>query len=275
MIMSIASVVWLQLTFLSALTQRVQSFVISKKVISYKLSRNPILSKNNVHHERTVPKRLLDGTVPQRTSGLNVGNEHEQKTPYRSIGEVVGGLHGGKYQFSQGGSYGDSGFVGRSSTSRIQEEEDFDEEQMPKWAKNMDLPEGIESWTTVQIIEVPSNSNRMDGMLRTSTVTITNDERTWEQFYVKIIPRYGMNSLLPDGQTPTIPFRVRPRSGHLAPRGGASNACDSNQPYLDSATIIVFHDENVAGGPLDGSVEWWLVAGTEEEKWYFKLKYVV
>ena len=34
-----------------------------------------------------------------------------------------------------------------------------------------------------------------------------------------------------------VPLVVRPRSGSLAPRGGASNACDASNPYSDSATI--------------------------------------
>ena len=205
----------------------------------------------------------------------NNGNNNDQETtPYRSIGEVVGGLHGGKYQFTPGGSFGDSGYAGRSSAKKIQEQEqEIDPEQMPKWAQRMNLPDGIESsMSSVQILEVPSNSNRMDGMTRSATVKIQNDEITWEEFFVKLLPRHFS---VEEAASLAMPFRVRPRTGHLAPRGGASNACDSSQPYSDSATITVFYDESVADAALDGSIEWWLVAGTEEEKWYFKIKHVL
>ena len=265
---SIAPVVFLTWTCLWTLTQTVQSLGLSHI--------NSKHWKHKAHpRERGLPTYpALAGRMSQQRFELKWGNEKEEETTsYRSIGEVVGGLHGGKYQFTSGGTYGDSGFVGRSRVNRIQEEEELEEEKLPKWAKNMHLPEGSDCRTVE--IEVPSNSNRMDGMLRSATVTIQNDERTWEKFYAKIVPRCAMNSLPPNGPTPQTPFRVRPQSGHLAPRGGASNACNSNQPYSDSATIIVIHDENVLDCPPDGSVEWWLLAGTEEEKWYFKLKYVV
>merc|ERR550539_367683 len=125
---------------------------------------------------------------------------------------------------------------------------------------------------------VPSNANPMDGMTYSATITIRNDERTWEKFYAKIMiqkredgedgTRYTDNE---QNDQQIFPFNVRPSSGDLAPRGGASNACDEMNPYSDSATIQIIHNpyNNINSTP---GCEWWLLVGTEEEKWFYKLK---
>jgi len=111
---------------------------------------------------------------PHRCSKIRIKfrNENEQEIHYRSIGEVVGGLHGGKYQSSTGGSYGEFVFVGNPSANHIQEQEDIDnEEEVPNWAQNMHFP--VE---TGRKSIAASNSYRKDGMLRAATVTIKNDK---------------------------------------------------------------------------------------------------
>lgn len=63
-------------------------------------------------------------------------------------------------------------------------------------------------------------------------------------------------------------FMVKPSSGDLAPRGGASNACDASQPYSDSATLQVIHNEK----QVEHGEDYWLVVGTEEEQRSYRLK---
>jgi len=205
---------------------------------------------------------------------------------YRSIGEVVGGLHGGKYLFDNGIGYGGGdgdGFyttqsafdgVGSSSCSSNGELGEEEDEEMPNWAKKMQPPSEMSSTTgsdAYETIRIPSNSNPMDGMTYSAKIRIKNDERTWEKFYTKImcIENGRLCSEEEMGvEGKAKPFYVLPRSGHLAPRGGASNACDASNPYSDSVVLQIIHSANEI---VSEGQEWWLVSGTEEEKWYFKL----
>ena len=155
-------------------------------------------------------------------------NDYSEDIPYRSIGEVVGGLHGGKYQFQ---GVGGSEYILSSTTNDRHDDISRERQELPKWALRMKPSEDA------SILEVPSNANRKNGMIRSASVTVGNDERTWEQFHAKIVCNHADNSDL---------FMVRPSSGDLAPRGGASNACDKSQPYSDSATINVIHNEKGA-----------------------------
>jgi len=163
---------------------------------------------------------------------------------------------------------------------------------MPTWEQRLSpRPPAtiVPSDVSIKVIEVPSNTNRLNGMIRTTTVSIKNEERTWEKYYAKIMPRVVVRGVLTDEPSTSmsaspliqedIPFRVTPKLGYLAPRGGASNACDASKPYSDSVTLYIYHKESVSidmvvlDADNDTVVEWWLVAGTEEEKWYYKLKY--
>jgi len=227
-------------------------------------------------------------------------NDEPQRPPYRSIGEVVGGLHGGKYRFGTGsGGTGnnaqpDPNFAGRGSRRSSTDGDDGndgvdDDGDTPNWARRMNLPSPPPDNTAtdtdnIGVVEVPSNANRTDGKLRTATVSIRNDERTWEKFYAKIVPAVdsGRSETVDGGRVlwEDVPFCVAPRTGFLAPRGGASNACDASKPYSDSGTLCVYHREGTLlemqlldGTDIDTAVQWWLVAGTEEEKWYYKINY--
>jgi len=187
---------------------------------------------------------------------LSNGDEFSRDTPYRSIGEVVGGLHGGKYQFEGSGAASDYVLSGPSSLTSSGCAEEVQEKELPNWALRMKPRDDA------VILEVPSNANRQNGMIRSASITITNDERTWEKFYAKIVSSDGADSS-------NTKFVVRPSTGDLAPRGGASNACDASQPYSDSATLQVIHNESVLD---NGGVEYWLIAGTEEEQWSYRLR---
>ena len=190
---------------------------------------------------------------------------------YRSISDVVGGLHGGKYQFNDNRgiqSFGDDVFSGYGSRNSCNDDEE-ELVELPNWAIKMEPDESVLAGQEAGIITVPSNSNPMDGMTYSSSVVIQTQERTWEKFYVKIMARRNSDDTFVQLEN-GCPINVKPRSGSLAPRGGASNACDASKPYYDSATIQVIHDNNVECSTINID-ELWLVAGTEEEKWSYKL----
>ena len=60
-------------------------------------------------------------------------------------------------------------------------------------------------------------------------VTVSNQEMSWEPFYVEVVG-------------PSAPsLRVTPGLGSLAPRGGAANACGGPR-YSDSVRLTVFFE---------------------------------
>ena len=100
---------------------------------------------------------------------------------------------------------------------------------------------------------------------RTShSITIKNDERSWEKYYAYILST--SSSHIDD-----CPFRIISQTtGVLAPRGGASNLCDESTPYLDNTIISI----EWIGSSGDSSIvanEWLLVVGTEAEVWRYRL----
>ncbi len=271
------------LSFISATSPPSQLLFISKG--SNCCGRHIHTWNNPPFHKQMKMSYRNNKEVRQSTTDGDGDGDTSSPQPYRSIGEVVGGLHGGKYLFDNGvsGFGGDgfftaqSSFSGEGSCGSNGEMGGEEDEEMPNWAKKMQPPSGVSSTgagsgsgsgsDAFRTISVPSNSNPMDGMTYSANVRIKNDERTWEKFHTKIM--CGENGrFFSYEESSKKPFYVMPRSGHLAPRGGASNACDESNPYSDSVTLKIIHSANeiVAEGQ-----EWWLVAGTEEEKWYFRL----
>lgn len=277
-------------------------------ILNFQQLHSFTLPKTFQSHEHSVPTAGLDRFLlpssPSLSYSLSPTSLHStedddgrRRPPYRSIGEVVGGLHGGKYQFGAGSGVIDPNFSGRgsrrSSTDVGDDGNDHDDDDdMPNWARRMGLssppPDVATGIGNVGVVEVPSNANRSDGILRTASISIVNDERTWEKYYAKIVPVVTGGAsdpveltVLEGGGRPCwedIPFCVTPRTGFLAPRGGANNACDASKPYSDSITLCVYHREgtlvempSLDVSDIDTAVEWWLVAGTEEDKWYYKL----
>lgn len=92
---------------------------------------------------------------------------------------------------------------------------------------------------------------------------IVNNELTWEPFYVKVMTTTLSSRDFADAR----PLSVHPRAGTLAPRGGAVNLCDPQKPYSDSATIRV-----ESSGELSDRDALFLLIGTEEEKWYYRIQ---
>jgi hypothetical protein len=182
----------------------------------------------------------------------------------RRIGDVVQNLHGGKYQFSDTQYLAGNSLIGQefaeslyssggTDESSVNEEDD----ELPKWALRLQDP--IEQST-----KPTSGTLNFDEQHTSHSITIKNDERSWEKYYAYILST--SSSHIDD-----CPFRiVSQTSGVLAPRGGASNLCDESTPYLDNAIIST----EWVGSSGDSNMavnEWLLVVGTEAEVWRYRL----
>lgn len=177
-----------------------------------------------------------------------------ENTP-RAVGDVVGGVHGGKYQF---GTRGDAGFTGdafaaalASSGTESAVESAADSEPWPRWATELRRPRGgavaeapVEEITTVD----------MTGGV--ATVRVRNVYRSWERFYASVVPADAAAA-----------YSVEPSSGPLSPRGGANNVCDESKPYLDFADVTVRMRPGAAA--VEGAT---LLVRTEEEQWVVRLE---
>lgn len=226
----------------------------------------PIAEAFLVCPERSILPCCSSNQWPVPVLRLSSYEENENTAPeYRSIADVVGGLHGGKYQF--GGDIGagipDSAFSGQGSTDCSTSDNSINYEELPNWAKKLAPSES--QITSPLILSVPSNANPMDGMVYFASVDIQNQERTWEKFYAKLMVCDDSNGGFVDLAGTDI--AVSPSFGSLAPRGGASNACDASQPYSDKATIRVTQSSSA-----NANNDTWLVIGTEEEQWTYKLE---
>ena len=171
----------------------------------------------------------------------------------RDLSDIVGGLHGGKYQFGAGGA---QSFVGgqfaeslASSSSSSAADDDSKE-----WAMAGDLPR----WARV----LEPRTAQLAGTLAFAAagdeleVCVQNTYKTWEPWIAAIVSEPATD----------LAFAIcSPASGTLAPRGGASNVCDESKPYSDGAAVRVRCIDAAAGRPSH------LVVKTEEEQWTFAL----
>lgn len=186
-------------------------------------------------------------------------NEYEKK----SIGEVVNYLHGGKYQFQDSFMAGSTRvgqeFAHSLYSSDIEAEDDKD---IANWAlRLMDPLVHIDERITDSFVFYKN-------CFEERTITIKNYERSWERFHVFVFSwNQGDERLNKDDNMNTL--MTCPSTGVLAPRGGASNACDENAPYSDSAEINI----KWIGG-RNSCDEYLLVVGTETEVKRYLLKEV-
>ena len=178
-----------------------------------------------------------------------------------SIGDITQNLHGGKYQFSDTQYLAGSSLMGQqfaeslySSSCHDDEDAVFEEEddELPKWALKLQQPDEHDGKQLTGILSFSDN-------VKSHTISITNDERSWEKYYAYILPNNNLEQY----------FQISSLRGHLAPRGGASNACDASKPYSDSAsvTIELIGDNHAA---ITGQ-RVLLVVGTEAEIWRYQL----
>jgi hypothetical protein len=160
---------------------------------------------------------------------------HEKEQEQRSIGDVVQGLHGGKYQFGDAGiNVEGQQFAEMGYSSGEVQLDNYEDEPIPTWALKLQLLE-----------QLPGSCPELILLEGSATIKVKNDERSWEKYYAFVI---GDVALLV----------VEPRVGMLAPRGGANN-------FSDTAKLQVRRSGNGSHGSA------WLVIGTEAERWTYKL----
>ena len=246
--------------------QSTTAFIISSYSPSSLLIRSKI--EKTKHGTRTDGSELYNYRSSDE-DGVNTNQDSSSKTT--SIGDVVQNLHGGKYQFSETQYLAGSSLIGQqfaeslySSSSEGEHDEgivgneDDDDTELPKWAIRLQDP--IE-----QLTKPIQDTLIFDERYTLHTITIQNDERSWERFYAFIFPT--------NTDDDCCMFKVSPTTGTLAPRGGASNICDETKPYLDSALVSIEWDlGKILANGNNVENEWLLVVGTEAEVWRYRLK---
>ena len=168
----------------------------------------------------------------------------------RSIGDVVQGLHGSKYQFNQAGlnyegqQFAETGYGNNS----IPKKQNYDAEPLPDWAirrqdKCRELNDNIPS--NAQILKLNEQGK--------VTFTITNEERSWEKYHIFWMGNNNDNDF-------KVVAQIQPMAGMLAPRGTSSS-----DGYSDTETISV--------AVLDPNAiqEGWILAATEADTWKFRI----
>ena len=249
----------------------------------YAFTSSPI-----IWHTRT-KNRYIEPIKNKSTTSLysNDSNSNNDKT---SIDGYVLNLHGGKYRFddpSMSGtsigrdfaeslysSYSDSDSDIPNNNNENESSEDIPYDEWPQWAKRMisisTIPSSTSSTSSVQEIIFSSQDDEQHRMKR--IVRIQNQYRTWEPYFAKII---SMTSH-PNNDIPKQIFQIVGKTqGMLAPNGGTDNLCDSTKRYPDCAEIIVQYIGDDNTDPIKEMIDtntWYLVVGTEEEKWYYVLK---
>jgi hypothetical protein len=199
----------------------------------------------------------------------NTTDDNNNAASSRSIGDVVQGLHGSKYQFQQpsssiisfeGQQFAETGYSSgnyQGDASAI--EASMKQEPLPRWAiqwQQTFVPQQQQQQQQVVELEVLS--------LAPQTLSIQNQERSWEKFYTFVLLREG-----DDARTCCMDASylvpVTPKMGMLAPRGNHQGRKDGT--FADTAQLQVtlkINDPDAAG-------KLWLLVGTEAEKWVYKL----
>lgn len=186
----------------------------------------------------------------------------------RSVGDVVQGLHGSKYQFADSGStslegqqfakslYTSGNYQGDKSSI----DSTLENEPLPKWAiqwQEQFIPPA--SAPDLQVVMYAKDDNSATP-LPSATISIQNDERTWEKFYTFVLLLSGREQKIDASYL----IQVTPRMGMLAPRGTASN----NKDFSDTVELYI---QGKVAVDLDASESLWLLVGTEAEQWVYQL----
>jgi len=203
----------------------------------------------------------------------NVGQgenaESGDGTPFsKSIDDYVLNVHGGKYRFDDPSSIGSAAgqdFAQSLYSSSSAKEADIaaaEEEQRaaadystwPNWAKRMVTNKD-------RIKASIGNEVEVSGSDSPAVITIQNQYRTWEPYYARIVRfENSANEIGIDIDPATCPYIASTIHGKLAPYGGADS-------YSDAIDISVQRTQR----ECKRGESWFLVVGTEEEQWYYKL----
>ena len=180
----------------------------------------------------------------------------------RDLSSVVGGLHGGMYQFCAGGAQYYAGSVFAASLAASVSEAaaapggELEGAEWPRWASELRAqPDALAGTLTFA------------GAGDVREARVQNTYRTWEPWVAAVLTAEGEVAAV----TAESPYAlVGASSGTLAPRGGASNVCDASKPYSDAACVRVQCCAPPGAPPAGGL----LVVKTEEEQWTFALSRV-
>lgn len=180
---------------------------------------------------------------PKPITRLKMADDSEE---YRSISDYVGGLHGGKYEF-------DTRIMGVTALN-YEKSRIFGNVAGNKFSKQMVAPaldddQKIPQWASRKV-----NLQSIDEVSIPGTVSITNEEISWEPFFATIENELG---------TSPSTFSIEPKSGKLAPRGG----CDV---YNDSCEISIDNDGIASATHTQGDL--FLIVRTELDSWVWRLR---
>ena len=208
---------------------------------------------NNPRFYSRVAMLLASLCMPQKVRARAIMEAPQNR--YSSLGDAVGGVHGGKYQFGPT-SYTGSAFAEALASSSSLEDSctrDPEDQAWPAWALRLK-----------ECSDVEASLCMVDGE---ANVEVSNLLRTWEPWYASFLLDADAVEAVPPAIIASTGFEVEPCSGTLAPRGGANNVCDATKPYRDSATITVRWRgaESLAQGAR-------LLVKTEEAQWLFWLQ---
>mmetsp|Transcript_37477 Transcript_37477/g.76894 ORF Transcript_37477/g.76894 Transcript_37477/m.76894 type:complete len:250 (+) Transcript_37477:156-905(+) len=202
-----------------------------------------------------IGKQSCRGTTIVRIRANSASGDDSSR---RSVGDTVGYVHGGKYQFGETFSAGQQ-FAASGVNPQIipGQTPAGGTDQLPKWAESFVPRTDRLQGTVVLNTERPS-----DG------VRIVNDEISWEPFYARLVSGDGAAGAAAGlaAAGGGMQVELSPLQGTLAPRGGANNACDASKPYSDACTIFLhlrrdFKEEKQSAEPL------YLVVKTEQRTW--------
>lgn len=192
---------------------------------------------------------LLSYQERKRPCRLYSSRDEESLTPeqheYRSISDYMGGHHAGKFDFDpricgvtalnyeKSMVFDDS--IGTPERNRLAPLET--DSEAPKWATRV-----VDLEPTTEMVRIGD-----------TTVTLKNDEISWEPFYATI---ESPDEPLPRG------VDVSPATGNLAPRGGSD-------PYTDQAILVLAKTEETPTVPASSSL--YLVVRTELDFWSWRV----
>lgn len=252
--------------------------VVASLVASAAAAPSPSVSAFQ-HHDvirytcwRRSGRQCTSNTCTAAQSKLGEQNDDDNDIGYNdrsSIDDYVLNVHGGKYLFDDPSSIGTAAsrefvqslYSSASDTVAAEAERAEEEEAMasrydawPNWAKRVvtNASAGV-AGSTNNILQI-SRSGEV------ATVTIQNQYRTWEPYYLRIV---GTNGVIgADDASNQCPYHIISKiHGKLAPCGGVD-------VYSDSANIGIRY---VGSSTVNDDEDWLLVAGTEDEQWYYRL----
>jgi hypothetical protein len=204
----------------------------------------------------------------------NTDSDQQQGLQQRSVGDVVQNLHGGKYQFDNnnlsglsliGQQFAESMYSSTTTDDSVDQTDEnlFDNNDLPKWVQKLGSNLLTTNNATSQITNLDGIIDFFHDDLTPKSIQIQNMERTWERYYTKIIVLNENNIFIQLQQNENCNFDIVGQQGLLAPRGSVGDGIS------DTATIIIRPLQQ----PNNLNLSCWVVIGTEEATWYYKLNF--